>query len=106
MRDGTLQLGRGQQEIGAHTPGYNDVSVGVAMVGGVVSDGRPGKNFKLEQFYTLSAVTKYWKAMWPGIIILGHSDLIKNSKCPSFDVQGWMDGMFNHARKTKRGEEL
>ena len=101
-RDGTLQLGRGQNEIGAHTPGYNDVSVGVVLVGGLVSDGLPGKNFKLEQFHTLSTVTNYWKLLWPNIIILGHSDLIKNSKCPSFDIQSWMNGMFNHVSKTKR----
>jgi len=104
-RDGTLQLGRDQNEIGGHTPGYNDISVGIVLVGGLVSDGLPGKNFRLKQFYKLSEVINYWKILWPSIIILGHCDLVKGNKCPSFDIQGWMNGMFNHVRKKQKGEE-
>ena len=102
-RDGTLQLGRDFDEIGAHTPGYNDVSVSVVLAGGIVSDGLPGKNFKLPQLHTLSSVVDFWKKAWPGIEIVGHCDLIKGSKCPAFDVKGWMNGLFNHVSKTNKG---
>ena len=104
-RDGLLEAGRGSDEIGAHTPGYNDVSISVVLAGGLASDGRPGKNFTLKQLHELSKVIHYWKLMYPGIKIVGHSDLVKGGKCPSLDIQGWMNGMFNHVKASKGGPD-
>ena len=52
-RDGTLELGRDLDEVGAHAYGHNANSVGVCMVGGIDEDGQPDDNFTSEQWNTL-----------------------------------------------------
>jgi len=97
-RDGSLQLGRLSDEIGAHTPGYNDVSVSVIMVAGLYHKSGAGDNFSLPQLQRLGTVVSYWKKLYPGIEVLGHCDLIKGSKCPCLDVRSWMVSIFNNIK--------
>lgn len=92
-RDGTLEQGRPLNRQGAHASGYNHISVGVCMVGGVAErDVRiPENNFTPQQFAALTAVLKSLRLRFPHARIVGHGELPKvNKACPSFDVQAWL----------------
>lgn len=86
-RNGTLEFGRKVNEIGAHVAGYNDKSVGICMVG----PGDSKDNFTAAQFETLKRVLRFYKALFPEAVILGHRDFPDVHKaCPGFDVREWL----------------
>lgn len=89
--DGTIQAGRDEESIGAHVEGYNAVSIGICMVGGVDANGPTGKpknNFTKEQMASLALLLTKMHAKYPTAVIQGHRDFPKVAKaCPSFDVK-------------------
>lgn len=92
--DGTVEVGRDEDSIGAHVEGYNAVSLGICMVGGVDANGPTGKpvnNFSEAQFDALEILLKKFKGKYPKAIIQGHRDFPKVAKaCPSFSVKDWL----------------
>lgn len=89
-RDGRIEYGRAQDEIGAHARGFNSKSLAVCLVGGVNDNLKAENNFTPEQFIALRYQLALWKLKYPEAEILGHRDLPKVSKeCPSFDVKEW-----------------
>ena len=91
-RDGRVEQGREADEVGAHVKGYNSVSVGICMVGGVDKKNRPEENFTPEQFRSLSRLLRFHMAKYPKAMIVGHNELDSGKACPSFDVQRWLIG--------------
>jgi N-acetylmuramoyl-L-alanine amidase len=93
-RDGTVEMGRALDEMGAHALGYNDKSVAVCLVGGIeLVNGKQiaTPNFTPEQYATLSFLLVEWTERFPHAEVLGHRDLPNVKKdCPSFDVRSWM----------------
>lgn len=89
-RDGTLEFGRGKDDVGAHVEGYNTTSVGICLVGGKGEDGEPENNFTPEQFKTLERVLDFYKIQHPSAAIVGHRDLNPHKACPCFDVKQWV----------------
>lgn len=90
-RDGTLEEGRVEECIGAHVEGYNAISLGICMIGGVDKDGKPKDNFTPEQYKTLELLLKNQHAKHPDAVIQGHRDFPKVAKaCPSFDVKAFV----------------
>lgn len=92
-RNGRRELGRPLFDTGAHTKGYNDISVGVCLVGGVDSDGHPENNFTEQQMEMLKKVIKDYKKVFPGVMVAGHRDF-SDKDCPSFDVKEWLRNGF------------
>ena len=93
-RDGTVQAGRPLDRQGAHVQGYNHLSIGVCMIGGVTEDDVkvPENNFTPEQFASLRNVLHMLKQKFPHAEILGHRDMPHVHKaCPSFDVRAWLN---------------
>jgi N-acetylmuramoyl-L-alanine amidase len=89
-RDGRVEKGRDLTEIGAHVEGYNAVSVGICLVGGVNEKNIPEKNFTGEQFDALTVLLHQTLARFPNCEVLGHRDIPGVKKaCPSFDVKPW-----------------
>lgn len=91
-RDGTLQAGRPLDRQGAHVRGYNHLSVGVCMAGGVAEDGvTPENNFTSAQFATLVKILKELKRdHFPHAEVQGHRDFPNVHKaCPCFDAKPW-----------------
>lgn len=101
-RDGTLQRGRRESEIGAHVKGHNSRSIGICLVGGVNADKRPENNFTALQFDTLRRLLAVLKKRYSQARILGHRDLSPDlngdgritanefiKACPCFDVAAW-----------------
>jgi len=95
-RDGTIEPGREPTEIGAHAAGYNSVSIGICLVGGVSEKdvNKAENNFTISQMETLHRLLSYLLATsFPKAKVLGHRDLPGVKKaCPSFDVQKWFYG--------------
>ncbi|MGR2681487.1 N-acetylmuramoyl-L-alanine amidase [Chromobacterium haemolyticum] len=93
-RSGEVQKGRPENVIGAHVEGFNSVSVGVCLIGGVKeSDGVTGENnFTEAQFKALRGVLKSLKEIYPAAVIQGHRDFPNVAKeCPCFDVKSWLE---------------
>lgn len=91
-RDGRVETGREELEIGAHAQGFNSVSLGICMVGGVDANNidKAENNFTPEQFDTLERLLLELRARFPSAVVLGHRDLPNSRKaCPSFDVAAW-----------------
>tara|TARA_R110000782_G_scaffold6953_2_gene23583 strand:- start:38 stop:469 length:432 start_codon:yes stop_codon:yes gene_type:complete len=92
-RGGQLEIGRDEDEIGAHVQGYNAVSIGVCLVGGVDADdvSKAENNFTKEQFSTLRTLLERLQIQYPDAEVLGHRDFPDVAKaCPSFDVRAWL----------------
>ncbi len=90
-RNGEWEQGREDDEVGAHVEGYNSVSIGICLVGGVNKKMKPEDNFTAEQMDTLMVLVLELRDMYPNAIIQGHRDFPNvNKACPSFDVAIWM----------------
>ena len=82
LRSGKIENGRPEFWIGAHVKGFNQISLGVCLVG--------SNHFTKKQFFSLKRVLLNWKKKFPDAKILGHRDSIDTHKtCPNFDVKLW-----------------
>lgn len=89
-RNGKIEPGRPCNEIGAHVSGYNGVSLGICLVGGVDDRGKAENNFTTQQFESLKVILNDLKLRYPDAIVQGHRDFPNVKKdCPSFDVKKW-----------------
>lgn len=82
--DGTLELGRPVEQVGAHCYGHNENSIGVVYVGGLNEKGEPADTRTEAQRVTLKATVKHLAAVY-NAEIHGHCDYSAKS-CPCFDV--------------------
>lgn len=92
-RDGTVEEGRDVDVVGAHVSGFNDVSVGICMVGGVDANDvtKAVNNFTQKQFDSLKELLIDLKILYPNAKIQGHRDFPGVKKaCPCFSVEGWL----------------
>lgn len=81
-RDGEIQHGRPDCWIGAHVYSYNEVSLGVCLLG--------CNWFTEQQLDSLELVLRHWRRQHPGAEIRGHCDFENTTKtCPNFDVAAW-----------------
>jgi len=81
--DGTIQLGRPLEKIGAHVKGYNSHSIGICYIGGKGGDTRTDA-----QKATLESLLYELKDIYPDAEILGHRDFPGVTKsCPSFNAK-------------------
>ena len=98
--DGTVEMGRKENEIGAHAKGYNANSIGVCYVGGLASDGKTPKDTRTPaQKSALKKLLHTLKQRYPDARIVGHRDLSPDTNhngkvdqwewikaCPCFDA--------------------
>jgi len=79
--DGTVALGRGIEEVGAHARGVNENSVGVCMIG---TDA-----FTREQWESLRVtVSAVEQLLLSNVRVTGHNEF-STKTCPGFDAQAW-----------------
>jgi N-acetylmuramoyl-L-alanine amidase len=89
-RDGSVEVGRREDEAGAHALGFNDCSIGLCLIGGLNNNGKPDANFTQAQYRRLGMLLTRLKQSYPKALILGHRDLPNVKKdCPTFDVKEW-----------------
>ena len=89
-RDGSIEIGRDFNDIGAHARGHNSYSVGICLVGGLNDESEPENNFTEAQWGMLSILVDGLSAKYPEAKIIGHNE-VADKACPSFDVQEWMN---------------
>ena len=90
-RDGTLQVGRDENVVGAHAVAVNGTSVGIALAGGGTSSMGWENNFTPVQFETLKSIILKLKDKYNIEKIIGHYQVDDGKECPSFDVPGWLE---------------
>lgn len=100
-RDGSVHVGRSENEIGAHCQGHNANSIGVCYIGGLTTDGKTAKDTRTPaQKQALKKLLIGLKKKYPGAKILGHRDTSPDKnhdgkiekwewvkECPSFDAK-------------------
>lgn len=86
LLDGTVELGRPESEIGAHTLGQNANSIGICYIGGLDVNGKPKDTRTDAQREALIKLVKELKAKYPGATVHGHNEFA-NKACPSFNVK-------------------
>ncbi len=72
-------------EVGAHTLGYNDSSIGICLIG--------IKTFTAKQFLSLAKLITELKAAFPVQVIKGHYQVSSNRTCPNFNVPAFLQDM-------------
>jgi N-acetylmuramoyl-L-alanine amidase len=81
-RNGTIEIGRPEYWIGAHAYNFNEVSLGVCLIG--------SKKFTKKQMISLKKILIEWKQKYINAVIIGHNELGNTKKtCPNFNVQEW-----------------
>lgn len=92
--DGTIQNGRGIDDLGSHVAGYNDCSIGICLIGGLTKNGKPTNNFTAHQLSSLKELIEWLKEdHYPDAKVIGHCDVPGvNKACPCFNVEEWYNG--------------
>ena len=93
-RDGTVEIGRKVDETGAHCRGFNRVSIGICMVGGLGDNNEAEDNFTNEQYDSLRDLCFNLQGNYTEAEIKGHRELKKGTECPSFNVESFVNDMF------------
>lgn len=90
-RNGKVEPGRPQDEMGSHVKGHNHDSVGICLVGGIDDrTWKPADNFTPAQWASLKALVARLVKAYPSARVLGHRDFPGVAKaCPSFAARPW-----------------
>lgn len=86
LLDGTVETGRPESEVGAHTLGQNANSIGICYIGGLDANAKPKDTRTDAQREALIKLVKELKAKYPGVTVHGHNEFA-NKACPSFNVK-------------------
>jgi N-acetylmuramoyl-L-alanine amidase len=91
-RDGTIEKGREVDDVGAHVAGYNNLSLGICLVGGLKEDKKtPEDNFTPDQKTALWGLLCELMEKYPVAAVVGHRDLNPHKECPCFDVNEFVE---------------
>jgi N-acetylmuramoyl-L-alanine amidase len=90
-RDGVVERGRPETEVGAHVAGQNTGKIGICCIGGLERATGPNKgvdNRTPAQIDSLIKLIRELLKRYPGAKVVGHRDLA-NTQCPGFDAAAW-----------------
>ena len=87
--DGTIEKGRAETIVGAHTKGYNTGSIGICYIGGCDANMKAKDTRTPEQRAALVELVSKLKKQYPKATIHGHREFAAKA-CPSFDVKQWV----------------
>lgn len=92
-RNGLVETGRPESEVGAHAKGHNHDSLGICLVGGKAQGkDEADANFTCSQYIALRSTALYLQARYGPLSILGHRDVAPDRACPGFDVSSFFSG--------------
>jgi N-acetylmuramoyl-L-alanine amidase len=85
--DGSVNMGRDIDRIGAHTRGENTGSIGICYVGGMDANMEHPKDTRTaKQKEALKCLISDLKSTYGALTVHGHNEFASKA-CPSFDVQ-------------------
>lgn len=90
-RDGTVDKGRPETQVGAHVGGQNSGKIGICCIGGLNRATGPNKGVDNRTPAQIAATIKLVNDILkrhPGAKVVGHRDLAA-TQCPGFDVIPW-----------------
>lgn len=92
-RDGTVQPGRKETEIGAHVAGRNSGTIGICLIGGGSSKetDRFEQHFTRQQDEAIRRLIEQIKGRTRIQKISGHNEYAAKA-CPGFNVSKWLKG--------------
>ena len=85
-RDGTIEPGRPEEQIGAHCLNHNAHSIGVCYEGGLDIRGQPADTRTAEQKQAMRQLLEELHGRYPRALIVGHHDLNPGKPCPCYDA--------------------
>lgn len=101
-RNGVVEAGRPEGDVGSHVAGFNSIALGISLVGGIDANGKPENNATPEQWAALIKLLAKLTVKYPDAKVCGHRDLspdkdgdgiIEPSEhmkaCPCFDAIPW-----------------
>lgn len=94
-RDGNVEAGRPETQVGAHVGGQNTGKIGICCIGGINRATGPNKgvdNRTPAQIDALIKLIRECLERYPGAKVVGHRDLAA-TQCPGFDVASWWAGV-------------
>ena len=86
--DGSIEIGRPEEMVGAHCVNHNKYSIGVCYIGGLAADGITPADTRTEaQKVALQKLLADLKLRYPKALVLGHCELdYRKPHCPGFDA--------------------
>lgn len=101
-RDGTVEEGRPENQVGAHVYGHNKNSIGICMIGGIDADDhdKAEDNYTDAQWEALTPLVENLLGRYPDADVLGHNELAAKA-CPCFDVREWFAQAFEIGSEPK-----
>ena len=85
-RDGSVEIGRPLEMVGAHCQHHNRHSIGICYEGGLDSAGNPADTRTEAQKAALLVLLEQLHALFPKSIVVGHKTLNPMKACPCFDA--------------------
>ena len=85
-RDGQIEPGRPEMQVGAHCLNHNKYSIGVCYEGGLDARGKAADTRTPEQKAALRTLLETLHRRYPKAVITGHRDLAHDRQCPCFDA--------------------
>ena len=86
LRDGTIQTGRPESQVGAHCTGHNAHSIGICYEGGLDAQGEPSDTRTRAQKRALVRLLRDLRKKYPKALITGHNVFNPHKSCPCFDA--------------------
>ena len=83
-RNGAIEEGRPEGQIGAHCLHHNAHSIGVCYEGGLDIRGQPADTRTAEQKAAMRRLLEELHERYPRALIVGHRDLAPTKPCPGF----------------------
>ena len=83
-RDGSIEPGRPEWQVGAHCLNHNAHSIGVCYEGGLDIRGQPADTRTEAQKASLRTLLEDLHKRYPHALIVGHRDLDPTKECPGF----------------------
>lgn len=106
-RDGLIETGRKENEVGAHVGGQNTGKIGICWAGGVERASGPNvgvDNRTPSQTQSLITLIRTLLGKYPKAKVVGHRDLAP-TQCPGFDVIDWWKSV-EQGSVTENDDEL
>ena len=85
-RDGSIEMGRPMEKVGAHCLNRNAHSIGICYEGGLDANGKPADTRTPQQREALRKLLQQLHKQFPKAVIAGHNMFNPMKACPCFDA--------------------